>query len=394
MKVAFITPVFPTEDNPVSGIFINKIACYLQELDIEVIVIHPVPLVPFPSLLLPNDLKVIKNYKKYEIIEKGIKVFRPRYISYPKSMVWGFAHWFIYFAVNSVLKNLNPDIIHTHFVYPMGSVGYLLKRKYQIPHVTTIRGSDINIYPNISGFHRKRVRQALLRANCVTSVSMALAEKAHYISGVNPMIIYNGVAIDSNIGVLEKQIARKRHLLPFNKFIVLYVGSITKTKGIHELIEAFSSFELEKIQLIIIGGKINSYEKIDIPLKFTYIGNQSQQVVFEYMCAADLLVLPSYNEGMPNVIVEAGSLGLPVLSTSVGGIPELIDEDSGYLIETKSSDAIIKAILKIKDNYPQALQKADALKSIIRKGFDLSDNTRLLKDLYEKILSNNSDNKS
>ncbi len=71
-----------------------------------------------------------------------------------------------------------------------------------------------------------------------------------------------------------------------------------------------------------------------------YLGARPHDEVAGYMSAADVLVLPSHREGLPTVLVEAGSLGLPVIASAVGGIPALLGEDRGAILPAVTSEAI------------------------------------------------------
>ena len=75
-----------------------------------------------------------------------------------------------------------------------------------------------------------------------------------------------------------------------------------------------------------------------------YVGGRSHEDVIRYMSAADVLVLPSYGEGLPTVLVEAGSVGLPVIASRVGGIPELLDDGRGTLLPEISASAVASSL--------------------------------------------------
>jgi glycosyltransferase involved in cell wall biosynthesis len=78
-------------------------------------------------------------------------------------------------------------------------------------------------------------------------------------------------------------------------------------------------------------------------------GPCSSQGVADWLAAANVLALPSYNEGYPNVVIEALSCGRPVIATNVGGILELVNEQSGILIPPRDSQALAGAIEKVLD---------------------------------------------
>lgn len=386
IRVVFLTSVFPSKEDSASGVFIKRLVDMLCQQGLDIVVVHPVPGLLFAPFFFPDRLKKLIKAPLFEETDTGVPVYRPRYFSYPKSTIWGFAHWFIYISVSGLLKKIKPDIVHSHFIYPMGAVGNMLNSTMNIPHICTIRGSDINVFPNISAIQRTRAKSVLQGANYLTSVSKALADKAFAISGVCPKVIYNGINIKSLKIKTNKHLLRKRISLDNQTFIALYIGSIKKEKGINELLEAFSSSDLQHIQLIIIGDKSLPPKKASKLNRHKFFGIQTQESVFDFMRASDVIILPSHNEGMPNVLVEAASLGLPIISTSVGGVPELITEETGYFIEKGSSDSIKSVVLEVYNNYQIALEKADRLKIKIMHDFNAENNSKIVFDIYKDLI--------
>lgn len=153
------------------------------------------------------------------------------------------------------------------------------------------------------------------------------------------------VALLANKGVEKKQ---KNHFV--------FVGHIIRTKGVYELLDAFSQLRNES-HLTMIGPYDEKIKNDLLTISqrregdwFCLLGNQPSEVVLEYMSKADALILPSYTEGFPNVVLEAMAMGCPVLATPVGAIRDMIDADgeqaAGICFEAKSADAIIEVLDK------------------------------------------------
>lgn len=134
----------------------------------------------------------------------------------------------------------------------------------------------------------------------------------------------------------------------------LFVGHVIRNKGIYELLSAFADLNND-IHLTIVGpyNENMKNELISIAQKrkgnwISFLGNQPSDVVIEYMKTAEALILPSYTEGFPNVVLEAMAAGCPVLATSVGAIADMIDagseEAAGICFEKKSVSAIIDTL--------------------------------------------------
>jgi len=144
--------------------------------------------------------------------------------------------------------------------------------------------------------------------------------------------VYNG--IDFEVFKPGNQGEARRELgLPATGKIVLFVGNFYDIKNPLLLIEAFSRLShLEELpHLVMIGGGPLETEAQALAkangTRVIFAGRRKASEVARYMQAADLLCLPSKNEGVPNVILEAFACGLPVLASNVGGIPEVLNAD-------------------------------------------------------------------
>ena len=127
---------------------------------------------------------------------------------------------------------------------------------------------------------------------------------------------------------------------------VAFVGRMDKKKGIDELICAFKS--LRTINLHLIGPDSQGYlNDLDVP-NIIHYGEVSHGKAMEFLKEMDALILPSYSEGFPLVILEAMTAGLPIIATDVGSIGEMIEDKGGILIEPKSSQSICNAVEAIR----------------------------------------------
>lgn len=155
----------------------------------------------------------------------------------------------------------------------------------------------------------------------------------------------------------DEQIKLKSTLgISENDFTFVFVGRIVTDKGINELVEAFDKISLQKseLKLIIVGDQEPELDPLhkstlQILAKNTNIISVGfQKDIRPYLAISNVLVFPSYREGFPNVIMQAGSMGLPVIATDINGCNEIIThEKNGVLIPQKNSKAIEIALLKL-----------------------------------------------
>ena len=142
-------------------------------------------------------------------------------------------------------------------------------------------------------------------------------------------------------------IARKREI--FKNLKAIYVGSITKEKGAYDLIRVAKKFI--EIEFVLIGNIINGSipSLAELPSNITILNPSSNEIVLKEMRRSDFLLFLSYSEGFPIVVLEAMVMGLPVIATRVGAIPEMIDEGKGgFLCNPGDYKDIVDAVVKLK----------------------------------------------
>jgi glycosyltransferase involved in cell wall biosynthesis len=181
----------------------------------------------------------------------------------------------------------------------------------------------------------------------------------------------------------SKILVSHRHFINFEKFnitksietrqnFVGYIGRLSSEKGILNLIKSVEYFKNDEnnIKFLIIGeGSLNDelhkfLKDKDLEDKVIFFGWKSHEEISDCLNELKLLVVPSYTEGLPNIIIEAMACGTPVLTTKVGGIPDLVhDGETGFLLNNNSPECISKEINK-------ALYHPH-IKKIIRNAHDL-----------------------
>ena len=130
--------------------------------------------------------------------------------------------------------------------------------------------------------------------------------------------------------------------------VVLFVGWAVSTKGIGELLEAWSTLDPRGWVLRIVGPSDFKYREELLsrfrPNNCEFLGELAHEQAMGHMASCELLVLPSHSEGFPNVVLEAMALGRPILATNVGAIPDMLAEGAGVVVESKSVDALVIAL--------------------------------------------------
>ena len=400
IRILILSSLYPKSSNLIKGIFAHDQAKYLRNNGCEIIVVSPVavPLIPVEGLSAWKDLMRVKRDDMLE----GIKVLYPRYLHFPKRILGKYSFsidfFFIKRVVLSVIKTFQPDILHVYTATPDGVLGLLIRKEFSIPLVVSLIGSDINVWPFRSKLIYRLTKEVISEADKIVAVSNALKKKACEItSPKNPIaVIYNGC--DAEKFAFDKTARfylRTKFNIPKQSFVFLFIGNILKTKGVFELLEAFYLLtkKLPDTYLIFIGdGKerkvlVQKATRIGISNEVIFVGRRPHEEISRWLSMADALVLPSHSEGLPNVIVEAMACQRTVIATRVGGIPEIIvDGQSGILVESKDSAALMTAMEKVATDKDLRYKLGSVGRQIVITKFSWDENIKNLTNIYRSII--------
>ncbi len=154
----------------------------------------------------------------------------------------------------------------------------------------------------------------------------------------------------------EKQTLRRNHKIRNDDFVFIFVGRIVGDKGINELVEAFEKLSKDnsKVKLLLVGQYEDNLDPLKKQTKFIINNNEQivsvgyQNDVRSYFSIADSLVFPSYREGFPNVVMQAGAMGLCSIVSNINGCNEIIENNkNGIIIPVKDTKEIHNAMMKI-----------------------------------------------
>lgn len=244
-------------------------------------------------------------------------------------------------------------LIHCHWTI-CGLVGYLAVRG-RCPVVLSVRGSDINL---LDGWWLGRLNRWIYkRMDLVIGVSRDIAAKLEGagVPGEKIRVVYNGV--DPRFRPGDQGQAREGMGLPAGRFVVLFVGMLVPVKGLEVLLHALAQLGDPQVCCVLVGsgpleqGLRELAVELGVGQQVVFAGSRPTGEIPQWMQAADLLVLPSFSEGRPNVVLEAQACGLPVVATRVGGTPELIcDGANGVLVDSGDSRQLARAIAGLKQD--------------------------------------------
>ncbi|MDP4638198.1 MAG: glycosyltransferase [Crocinitomicaceae bacterium] len=240
----------------------------------------------------------------------------------------------------------HPDIVHANVVYPIGFVAWLVKKIHRIPYVITEHWTVYHhsAQAKLGFWQRKMTIFSANRAASILPVSENLA-KAMRSFGINSemKVVYN--AIDTDVFVPKEKIINEGIQL-------VHVSSLDPIqKNPLLLLEAFQQMLLThpKAKLNIISdGDYHFFQpeiqRLGISGNVIFHGIKDAKGIAQLLQQANLFVLTSRFENLPCVLIEARSCGVPVVSTNVGGIDEIIQANDGVLVPSEDLGALVTAI--------------------------------------------------
>lgn len=383
VRVLWLVWGYPHKNDPYNGTFLKVQAEALNRLGVHIDICAPTPWVPpLFEYMKPKWLRY-KRLPRHEFVN-GIDIYRPRYITTPKQLLWGWPHIEIFRAA-SQYGYLKSEIIHAHFAIPLGAAALFLANKWNVRTILTLHGGDVNILPHSNSRNKQLFHRVIVNTDMVIAVSNPLSKETEVLTGVRPTVLPIGVNLDAYNRLPPKNVARNQLGLPLESFIITYIGSISKAKGITELVDALKALNNENVRCLLVGEG-DLFNEIDSLPCAIAVGAKPHNTIPLYLAASDLFVLPSHSEGMPTVLIEAGAASVPIIATRVGGIPELLDEDRGILIEPYSSKELLSAIIYAIANNEVLKRRSAILYKYITNNYSVDINANRLLGIYRSVL--------
>ena len=309
------------------------------------------------------------------------------------------------------LRKEKPQIVHTH-TPKAGIIGMLAARLAGVPYrLHTVAGlplieatgtkrkilnfvekltysSATRVYPNSKGLYDFILQNNFTQSNKLKIIANGSS------NGINTTF-FN----PAQVSEIEKVALREKLNIQPDDFVFVFVGRIVSDKGINELIKAFSELqtaennELTGIKLLLVGGlesdldPLNPETLAEINQNKDIISAGFQQDVRPFFAISDALAFPSYREGFPNVVMQAGAMGLPSIVSDINGCNEIIVEgENGLIIPSKNVEKLKEKMLTLARDKNLYIKLKENSRRMIENRYEQSVVWKALLEEYEGLL--------
>lgn len=409
MRIIILSSNYPRKKAPNNGVFIHQQVKALTKLGVSCEVVMPYNWYP-PMGLHTLHPYWVAGYNEHQThIEEeldGVKITSLSvFVSMPSRL---FPGRFYHRAAKKVAQYLNKigfdkkkDWVLAYFLNDSGYIAAKVKEQIGVNVAVMGRGDDIHAWPEQDATLIPDIQFVYHHANVLLANSKRLAKDAE--RWMKPdehrtfKVVYNGINYKEyyTANHIEKAEIRKEFGLEKAGKYMICIARPVKEKGWQELLEALHKIknELNGWQLIAVAPKSANPEEIDLQKLIISYDLQTHVVLMNGLAptllgkllrACDALVLPSYNEGLSNALLEGMASGLVCIATNVGGHSEVIeDKSNGILIEPRSVEEIAEAISYVIANEDLRKSMGEKARTSMLAFGDYYENAKQLKSILE-----------
>lgn len=378
MKIGIVSNLYPPEARGGAELVASRIADALYERGHDVFVLTTQPFEGLRSLFPRVCERTLEAV--YRFFPLNVYYLRQDlHVPFPIRVLWHLIDLFSYSgrrAIRTVMRDEYPDVVITHNLKGIGvSIASEIQRQ-GVAHIHTLHDVQLSVPSGLlmvgqeqswlnSSFLRRLyergVRREMGRPSLVLSPSKFLADfyrERRFFTDTRVEILKNPTPSDQ---------PRSRGVRTSKKTQFLYIGQLEEHKGIRELLRAVESLG-EDAELHIAGeGNLAEFveTRADLDSRINFHGFVSLDHLIDLLCSTDAVVVPSIcYENSPTVIYEAYLVGVPVIASRIGGIPELVVEgETGLLVLPGDETDLTRAMRSIHDTRDAWWVKSDAIRA-------------------------------
>lgn len=343
LRILFFSLSYPTPWQPTAAVF-NRTMLETLTREHEIHVVAPVPWTKRLRFTLPAGAP--GSVPRTSRIETS----HPMYL-YPPGLLREHYGTFLWASCRKTLRraaaHFEPDVLLAYWTHPDGEVMLRAARELARPGVVIVGGSDVLILTDHPR-RRRAIERVLQTADEVLSVGQGLRRRVVELGapvervtafhrGVDTILFHPG----------DRSAARARLGLPAAARAVLWVGRMVPVKGLETLLDAWARLRAgADSRLYLVGdgpmqaGLEARAARLALGGRVVFVGAMAQSGLADWYRSADLTVLPSLSEGIPNVLLESLACGTPFVASDVGGVREIGADPERDLVPAGDSTAL------------------------------------------------------
>ena len=379
--IVFLARWYPHRYDPMFGLFVQRHAEAAALFnDITVIYCNEQRVMSYEPNAHSSQPTAHSKFEIVRTLENNVDTIRV-YYKKPKNKIQSLIR---FYRANMMALKLckKPDLIHVHILTRLGVIAWIQKKLHKTPYIITEHWSRYLPGNDFGGFLRKLFTKIVVRnAETITTVTenLAIAMKNHELKNDNYVVLPNVVNLDMfHISERNNNPCKIIHISCFED----------KSKNISGLLESLKIIDDKGIdfQCKLIGEGMDldlmkeKAKELQLINKVSFTGLLQGQALADELSSGDFLVLSSNYENMPVVILEALASGLPVVSTNVGGIKEMIDDTKGILVEPRNKEALAEAMIKMIETHKN--YDANYLRNSVIEKYGYESVGRFLDSIY------------
>jgi glycosyltransferase involved in cell wall biosynthesis len=354
MRVLFFGTIFPRPWNATKGIYCFQNCRAIEELGHEVRVVSPRSFLERsgPDRSIPGLRELEVEYPRY--------FYPPGILQHETDRFMALSSWR---TMRRTMREFRPDAILSYWVHPDGAVAAHFARQAGIPSAVIVGGSDVLVLARDEGPRKQAVIRSLHMITAVVCVGRHLADAvvALGIPRSKVHVVYQGVDEKLFAPGSKAEARKKLGVRDDDTKVLVQVGNLVPVKGVDVLLDAVHDLVRRgrKVQLQLVGdgeGRATYEEqarRLGLGDAVRFVGKVSQHQLADWYRAADLTVLASRSEGVPNVLRESLACGTPFVATRVGGTDEIAEGTTCPLVPAEDAGALAEAIAAALDAPPR-----------------------------------------
>ena len=294
-----------------------------------------------------------------------------------------------------VAKFEKLDLIHAHYAIPHATSAYIAKQILNDEHlriITTLHGTDITLIGLEPSF-LSVMKFSIEKSDGVTAVSRFLKEKTITNYGINKEIEVIPNFVDTELFTRMADTKLRKTIAPNGEKVLIHISNFRLVKRVTDVIRIFN-LVLKKVpsKLVLVGDGPdrssceNLCRELGLGESVKFLGKQAELV--ELLSAADLFLMPSQSESFGLSALEAMACEVPVISSSVGGLPELVVHgETGYIAEIGDVERMAKYAIELLSNNTRREMFAKAGRKRAVENFDIDEIVGVYERHYERVLN-------